>query len=117
MVAVAILEGNLHLEVQGVDKLWALKSELVIPLAHISAVRTDSEIVHEWWHGFRFPGSNIPGLLTAGTFYQDGKRVFWDIHKPETAVVIELHDETYNELVIEVEQPEAVVSAISSALL
>jgi hypothetical protein len=35
------------------------------------------------------PGTNIPGVLTAGTFYQDGKRVFWDVHNPDNTVVIE----------------------------
>ena len=39
------------------------------------------------------PGTNIPGVLTAGTFYQHGKRVFWDVHNPDNTVVIELKDE------------------------
>jgi len=29
----------------------------------------------------------VPGVITAGTFYQDGKRVFWDVHHPEKAIV------------------------------
>jgi hypothetical protein len=72
----------------------------------------DHEVVHKWFHGFRFPGTNIPGILTAGTFHWDGKRVFWDIHHPEAAVVISLADESYNELVIEVEDPEAFIRDI-----
>jgi len=32
------------------------------------------------------------------TFYQDGKRVFWDVHYPEKTIVIDLHGERYNEL-------------------
>jgi hypothetical protein len=47
------------------------------------------------------PGTNVPGVITAGTFYQDGKRVFWDVHHPEKTVVIDLHDERYNELVVD----------------
>ncbi len=39
------------------------------------------------------PGTSIPGVLTAGTFYHDSKRVFWDVHNPENTVVIELKDE------------------------
>jgi hypothetical protein len=27
------------------------------------------------------PGTNIPGVLTAGTFDQHGKRVFSDVHR------------------------------------
>jgi hypothetical protein len=41
------------------------------------------------------------------TFYQDGKRVFWDVHHPEKTIVIDLHDERYNELVVEVHEPQS----------
>jgi len=44
------------------------------------------------------PGTNIPGVITAGTSYQDGKRIFCDVHRPKNTVVIELKDERYNEL-------------------
>lgn len=36
--------------------------------------------------------------VTARAFYQDGKRVFWDVHQPERTIVIELHAEQYNQL-------------------
>jgi hypothetical protein len=64
----------------------------------------------------RMPGTNIPGVLTAGTFYQDGKRVFWDVHNPENTVVIELKDERYNELIVEVAVPQAAVELVRAAL-
>ncbi len=112
MVKPEIVGGNLILRVQGADKFWALASELTIPLKHIVDIRMDEEVVKGWWHGVRFPGSNIPGVLTAGTFYQDGKRVFWDIHHPEAAVVITLEHENYNELVIEVEDPRSLIRDI-----
>ena len=58
----------------------------------------------------------MPGVITAGAFYQDGKRVFWDVHHPEKTIVIDLHDEQYNELIVEVEDPEAAVDLIQSAI-
>ena len=58
----------------------------------------------------------MPGVITAGTFYQDGKRVFWDVHNPEKTIVIDLHDERYNQLIVEVADPQAAVSLIHSAL-
>jgi len=64
----------------------------------------------------RMPGTNIPGVITAGTFYQDGKRVFWDVHRPENTIVIDLHDERFNELVIEVASPAAAVDLIQQSL-
>lgn len=116
MIKPEIVDKTLVLTVEGADKIWALKSELRIPLDHITAVRADKDVVKGWWHGFKFPGSNIPGVLTAGTFYQDGKRIFWDTHYPKEAIVISLDHEHYNELIIEVEDPELFVKRMEEKL-
>ncbi len=116
MVEVSVNDGKLMLHVCGADKLWALKSTLEVPLAHVAGVRADAEIARGWFHGLRMPGTNLPGVITAGTFYQDGKRVFWDVHHPEKTIVIELHDEQYNELIVEVEDPLLAVSLVQSAI-
>ena len=116
MVDLSIEQGKLVLHVRGADKLWAFKSTLEIPLVHIASARVDSEAARGWYHGIRMPGTNVPGVITAGTFYQEGKRVFWDVHHPEKTIVIDLHDERYNELVVEVDNPEAAVRLIQSAL-
>jgi hypothetical protein len=116
MVDLSISGGNLVLHVRGADKLWAFKSSLEIPLAHIAEIRADPAIAHGRWHGLRMPGTNIPGVLTAGTFYQDGKRVFWDVHNPENTVVIELKDERYNQLIVEVADPKAAVELVKAGL-
>ena len=116
MIKPEITTNALILHVEGADKVWAFKSQLSIALNHITGIRLDEELVNKWWHGIKFPGANIPHVITAGTFYQQGKRVFWDIHHPKQAVVISLTDETYNELVIEVENPEIFVEQIQEAI-
>jgi hypothetical protein len=116
MVDLSISGSDLVLHVRGADQLWALKSSLEIPLAHIAEIRADPTIAHGWWHGLRMPGTNIPGVLTAGTFYHDGKRVFWDVHNPENTVVVELKDERYSELIVEVADPNAAVKLVKAAL-
>lgn len=116
LVDLSIAEGKLILHVRGADKLWALKSSLEIPLVHIAGVRADPEAARGWYHGLRAPGTNIPGVITAGTFYQDGKRVFWDVHHPERVIVIDLHDEQFNQVVVEVANPELAVQLIHGAL-
>ena len=116
MVDLSIAEGKLTLHVRGADKLWAFKSSLEIPLVHIAGVRADPKAARGWYHGIRMPGTNVPGVITAGTFYQDGKRVFWDVHSPEKTILIELHDERYSELIVEIDDPEAAVRLIQNAL-
>ena len=104
------------MHVRGADKLWALKNSLEIPLVHITEITADPSIAHGWWRGLRMPGTNSPGVLTAGTFYQDGKRVFWDVHNPENTVVIGRRDERYNELIVEVADPKAAVELVKDTL-
>jgi len=116
MVDLSITDGNLVLHVRGADKLWTLKSSLEIPLAHVTEVRADPAIAHGWWHGIRMPGTNIPGVLTAGTFYHDGKRVFWDVHNPDNTIVIGLRDEPYNEIIVEVSDPKAALDLLKAVL-
>ena len=116
MVELSISGGNLELHVRGADKLWALKSSLEIPLRHIAGIRADPSVAHGWWHGIKLPGTNIPGVLTAGTFYQHGKRVFWDVHNPGNTVVIGLRDERYDELIVEVADPQVTVDLVRAAL-
>jgi len=116
MVDITVTGEVAVLEVQGWDKLWSFKSRLEIPLSHIRGVRADPEAARGWWHGLRAPGTYLPGVLTAGTFYQHGKRVFWDVHDPERTIVIELVDERYDELIIEVADPPAAVGVLQGSV-
>jgi len=111
-------EGDrIRFEVQGWDKLWALRSQLEFPLAHVVSVRQDSEPALGWWHGLRLAGTNIPGLLTAGTFYQHEGAIFFDVHDPERTIVFELEHEHYRRLVVEVKDPASTVARVREALL
>jgi hypothetical protein len=112
VVDLEVREGRLILHVRGADQFWALKSSLEIPLQHLAGVRADAEIARGWWHGLKLIGTDLPGVLWAGTFYQHGKRIFWDVHNPENTIVIELTHEKYAELIVEVADPGAAVEMI-----
>ena len=115
MVEISVEGGVVVFEVKGMDRLWALKSRLEVPARHIRGVRADPEVARGWWHGLRLPGTHLPGVITAGTFYQDGKRVFWDVHRPESTIVVELADERYDELIVEVADVPAAIAQLQAA--
>ncbi|MBF6480530.1 hypothetical protein, partial [Nocardia cyriacigeorgica] len=96
-------------------KLWALKSRLEIPLANVRGATVDPGVVKES-KGIRAPGTYLPGVITAGTFYTGGERVFWDVRDASRAVVIELRDERYARLIIQVDDPRATVDLIDQAI-
>jgi hypothetical protein len=101
----------------GAGKLWTFKISLEIPLAQIAEIRAYSTIAHGWGHGIRMAGTSLAGVLTATTFYQDGRRVFRDVHDLQNTVVIGLNDERYNEPIVEVADPKAAVELVTAALL
>jgi hypothetical protein len=112
MVKISIADARATFDVQGWHKLLAFKSKLEIPLAHIRAVRSDPAAARSVWKGLRLPGTHVPGLLAAGTYYSGGKRSFWDVRRPDRAIVVELSDESYDRLIIEVEDPTAEVERL-----
>ena len=114
MVQINLAGDTISLEVLGLHKVWALKSRLQFPLASIKSVAIDPQLADRP-RGLRAPGTYIPRLITAGTFYADKKRWFWDVSNPNNALVIELEGEKYQMIVVEVEQPEKVIAQIEAA--
>jgi hypothetical protein len=116
MATVELTEDTLVIHVRGMDRIFALKSELEIPLSHVMGAEADPDLGHpEWWKSLRFTATQIPWVVSAGTFYQEGERVFWDVHDPKKAVMIRLRDERYARLVIGVDDPPATVRAVQEA--
>jgi len=116
MVTIHVDGDQAVFEVQGLDKLWAFRSRLEIPLAHIVGVEANADQVGRWWHGFKVFGTDVPGLFAAGTFRYEGELVFWDVHDPANAIILSLDHERYKKLIIEVEDPAGAVDRLRSAM-
>ena len=115
MARVRIDAGTLIVEIEGLNKLWALKSRLGIPMAHVRGATADPGVIRER-KGIRAPGAYFPGVITAGTFYHGGERVFWDVRDPAGAVVIELDGDRYARLILQVADPRATVDLVEGAI-
>jgi hypothetical protein len=116
MVEMHVEGDQLVCEIEGMHKFWACKSLLKIPPEHIESVQARPEDAQNWWHGWKMIGTDVPGVFAAGLFRVGGKWVFWDVRRPEHSVQINLRDETYSELLLEVENPDDAVSMIQSAI-
>ncbi|MFK8008229.1 MAG: hypothetical protein AB8H03_17865 [Saprospiraceae bacterium] len=116
MVSISKEESNFHFKVEGLHKLWALKSQLTIPIQNVVRAYQNREELSGWWKGIRMPGTHVPGLITAGTFYQSGEKIFWDVVNKDEAIIIDLEDESYKKLIIQVENPSEAIDFINDAL-
>lgn len=102
---VEIHEDHLVVNIRGIERSMSLLSSLRIPLEHIQGAEADPEIEHTLWRGWRLPGVHVPGVR------------FYDVHgHRDKTVVIRLKDETYNRLVVEVEDPAEIVAKINDAV-
>ena len=104
---------NFVFELKGMHKLWAFKSSITIPASHIVRVYQDDAKL-EGWKGWRFPGTSIPFVITAGTYHTSGETNFWDVTDKKNCIVIDLADEQYDHLIIDVENPEAAIGLLTA---
>jgi hypothetical protein len=99
------IAARLVVYVRGVERAMKLLSRLRIPLEHVQGAEADPEIEHTLWRGWRIPGVHLPGVR------------FYDVHgHRDKTIVIHLKDETYDRLIVEVQNPIEVVSKINDAI-
>ena len=98
----------------GLVRLWALSKGVDVPITSIVDVGVEQKkgLVRRW----RAPGTHLPGVMTAGTFRSHGEKDLWMAGRAKELLVIELHDEPYRHLIVQVEDPHAAVEALRAAM-
>lgn len=115
MVNIRKEDDKFHFEIQGMHKLWAFKSTVEVPVSHVKKAYKCGPDDIGFINGFRFPGTHVPGLITAGTYYRKDGKVFCDVVNKEKAIVVELDHESYEKLIVEVENPDESIAILTEA--
>ena len=105
-------------EPRGWSKLWALKERVTVPLSAVRAVRrAPAGVGRGWWKGWRLPGTHLPGVVVAGSYYEDGAWTFWDVRGTgDRAIEVDLEGERYRRLLVDVSDPDAEVARLGAAI-
>jgi hypothetical protein len=111
MVTINKNGSTVRFEVQGLHKLWAFTNHITLSTDNIVSVRQETARFNAW-NGLRLLGTSIPFIFKAGTYRKNGKTSFWDVFRKQNCIVVELQNTNYDELVIEVENPEAAVKLL-----
>lgn len=110
------LEGDyLVVRMRGLGKLLALKRRVRVPLACVVDARVERGAVSGLWKGWRIPGTHIPGVIVAGTYYRDGGKAFWFARHGRDALVIDLRNAAYDQIVVETRDAEGMLNALNTA--
>lgn len=115
MVEISVEGDTLAVEVLGWSKLWCLKSRVDIPLRCLRQVRADGELPKGFW--LRMPGTYIPRVIKAGSYWNGARWSFWDVRRRrDNVLLIELSGWKYDYLVVEVNNPTTTMQSVRSAI-
>ena len=100
----------------GLDKVWALKNELKIPLSHVKDVSTEKQ---DWalFKQLKMGGTGLPGVIKAGRWLGKEGFLFYDMHNLDNCVTVSTQNEFYTKIILEVEDKEAAAKRISEAAM
>jgi len=98
----------------GLVRLWALSKGIDVPVTAVADVGVSPRkgLVKGW----RAPGTHLPGVMTAGTFRSHGDKDLWMAGRAKEVLVIELIDQPYRHVIVQVEDPHAAVEALRAAM-
>jgi hypothetical protein len=100
----------------GSSALLAFKRPLSIPLAHVRQVVRATHGPEEQWKAFLGLGTWLPGVLGAPRFRHATGRVFWNVSDPANAIVVQLEQEHYSRLVVDVADPDGTIATVRAAI-
>lgn len=111
------------LTLEGHEQLWAahLGKTIHVPIPHMIKVSTDTP--DDLWNGIRAPGTFVPGLIRAGTYYTTKGREFWYVTRQSGPLIqtpvlmLELTQiEYYKRIVLSAQQPEIWSDRLTTAI-
>jgi len=116
MPVLELTKNELVVHLRAWEAVLSLHRSIRVPLAHVRGATADDGYRGREL-GLRAPGTGLPGVLHAGTFYKNGDRQFIFIARKTQPVVIELADEKWKRIVIGVADARRTAAEVSSAAL
>ena len=106
LARVNVSDDALIIRPRGLNRLWALKSELRVALSDVSEVHADVAR-QSVTSGFRMPGTYFPGLIQAGTYRRGGEKSFWLVGRTSKVTVIECSGGRFDRIVLQLRDETA----------
>ncbi len=104
---------QLSIEFEWYEQLWAVRFDrlMAIPIAHIQTASTAEPQCN--WATVRAPGTFVPGIIKAGTYYTKQGKEFWYVTEDKNYLTLDLQDEPYRRLIITIPESQSWYDRIS----
>ncbi len=86
-----------------------MHGSLHVPLAHVTAAASGPAPNVPWFS--KLIGTNMPGVIAAGTFFDDGGWAFYDYRAGSECLLLDLDHEHYKRAVVEIDSPQTAAGA------
>ncbi|MCT7986305.1 hypothetical protein NG796_23825 [Laspinema sp. A4] len=98
-----LMDDTLQIELDFWEQFWAFSFEKVLttPLSHIVNVSTEEPKSN--WAEIRAPGTFLPGVIKAGTYYNTGGKEFWYVTRDKDYLTLELRDEPFKRIILTID--------------
>lgn len=103
LARVDVADDALVVRPRGLNRLWAFKSEVRVPLSQVADVRSDVAR-KSVASGLRVLGTYVPGLVQAGRFRSKGERSFWLVGRTPRVTVIDCPGGRFDRIVLQVRE-------------
>jgi hypothetical protein len=116
MATVSVEGDRLVVRLSGWESVWALKRHIDVPLR--SVLSASAGTIHSKLpRGIRLPGTFVPKLITAGSYWRKSEGwSFWSVRDEKMAVDIRLRDTRFIRIVVQVDDPFETATMIESAI-
>ena len=94
----------IRIELSSLEKIITFHGSFKIPISQIREISTD--LLPPTWKEIRAPGTAIPGLTKAVTYYTYRGREFWMLKKSDNPIRIELNNNKLKRLILGVNDYE-----------
>jgi hypothetical protein len=94
-----LTDNLLTINLEWYEQLWAFTptNQFRIPLAHIVSASTDEP--QSTWAEIRAPGTFLPGIIKAGTYYTRQGKEFWYVTQDSHYLILNLAHEPYQRMI------------------
>ena len=115
-MTVSVTDAELRVELTPFEQLMALRRSFAVPLRRVVAARVVPQGEAKSGRGFRSPGTHVSGRVAFGTWrFQNGTQ-FWAVRRADQVLVVDLRDDRFDRLVLEVPDVEGVAAELSEAV-
>ncbi|CBN54461.1 MULTISPECIES: hypothetical protein [Kamptonema] len=98
------------------EQVWAVRFNKFweIPLANIEGAT--SKEPQSNWREIKAPGSFMPGVIKAGTYYTNRGKEFWYVTKDSNYLTVEFKNESYKRMIVNLDDNEIWVERINQRI-